>query len=104
MFFQLGNTFNMAVAKTTSMDSQIAVIAFANNKTDHPDAIVVVNWADEPRKVNIEVKGSAYQRFEAYRTTNDESDLYSPIGDFSLENNTLLFDAPAGSVTTFFGK
>ena len=94
----------MAVAKTTSMDSQIAVIAFANNKTDHPDAIVVVNWADEPRKVNIEVKGSAYQRFEAYRTTNDESDLYSPIGDFSLENNTLLFDAPAGSVTTFFGK
>jgi hypothetical protein len=94
----------MAVAKTTSMDSQIAVIAFANNKTDHADAIVVVNWADEPRKVNIEVKGSAYQRFGAFRTTNDEKDLYSPIGDFSLENNTILFDAPAGSVTTFLGK
>ena len=94
----------MAVVRTTSMDSQIAVIGFASNETKNTDAIVVVNWADEPRSVSINVNGSLYKRFEAFRTTYDEKDLYSNIGIFNTKNDLITFDAPAGSVTTFFGE
>jgi hypothetical protein len=92
----------MAVARTMSMDSQVAMIAFSSNGTNNPNAFVVVNWSDWDKKVSINISGCESESFEAFQTTEDESKLYSPAGIFKVEDNTILFESPKGSVTTFF--
>ncbi|GAA4399101.1 hypothetical protein GCM10023187_10470 [Nibrella viscosa] len=60
----------------------------------------------------VAVKGTNARRFAAFRTTekanryqNVAYEQYQPVGDYSLTSEgTLLYDAPAGSVTTFFAK
>ncbi|GAA4451307.1 hypothetical protein GCM10023189_13180 [Nibrella saemangeumensis] len=102
----------MAVARTSSMDSEMPIIAFAANGTRHPDAFVVTNMSAYNRKVVVSVKGTNARRFAAFRTTekadryqNVAYEQYQGIGDYNLTNEgTLLYDAPAGSVTTFFAK
>jgi hypothetical protein len=94
----------MAVARTMSMDSQVALIAFASNETTNSDAFVVVNWSDEDKQVSVEITGSNHQSFEAFLTTEDEQHLYSPAGSFRVDKGRILFSSPRGSVTTFFGN
>ena len=104
----------MAVAQTMSMDSQVAVIAFASNGTDNNDAIVVVNWDEVDKKVAVKIRGSQSESFEAFMTTEGDKDEegkligngvnYVDIGEFKAKDNMIVFDAPKGSVTTFFGK
>jgi hypothetical protein len=91
----------MAVARTRAMDSEVAVIGFASNGTENPDAFVVVNIG-ESRKVNITVKGTTATTFAAWRTTEDETDRYNGLGEFKLIDSAIAYDAPSGSVTTFF--
>jgi hypothetical protein len=103
----------MAVARTMSMDSQIALIAFASNGTKNPDAFVVVNWSDNDTAVNLAIEGSVYHRFRAWRTTEgdrnaagelvDNGERYRETGEFELSGGRILYRAPKGSVTTFFG-
>ncbi len=92
----------MAVAKTFAMDSEVAVIAFARNGTNHPDAFTLINLGKEKR-IAAKVLGSGSDAFEAYRTA-DEKDRYQPLGLVRLEGDTLLYGAPAQSATTFFAK
>ena len=92
----------MKVARTMSMDSEIAMIAFSANNTKHSDAFVVVNWSDEDKKVSVTISGTASTRFESFQTTEDESKLYSPSGNYTLKDDKIIFDSPKGSVTTFF--
>ncbi len=104
----------MAVARTISMDSEIAVIGFASNGTDNNDAFVVINWSNNDKKVAVKVHGSAIANFEAYRTTEGpkdkdgkflgEGEKYKSLGSFKIEKEMIVYDAPKGSVTTFFGK
>jgi hypothetical protein len=94
----------MAVARTMSMDSQVAMIAFASNGTDNPNAFIVVNWSDDNKKVSVKISGSESRSFDAFQTTEDETHLYSPLGTFTVENNGILVDSPMGSVTTFFAN
>ncbi len=94
----------MAVVRTTANDSEIAVIAFDNNGTEHPDAFVVINIDDEDRAIRTELYGSESETYRAYRTTEDEKDQYAAIGSFTTENGTISYTAPRGSVTTFFAK
>ncbi|NJO03956.1 MAG: hypothetical protein HC880_21805 [Bacteroidia bacterium] len=94
----------MAVARTSANDSEIALIAFDNNGTPNADAFVMVNLDDEERTVLIDIVGNESPRYRAWRTTEDEKDLYKSIGDFQVENNQIRYAAPAGSVTTFFGE
>ena len=103
----------MGVARTMAMDSEIAVIGFADNGTGNPDALVVTNIRNEPLKVAVRVLGTESNNFEAYRTTlapgadiNAEADeAYKSIGEFSLnEHDQIVYEAPSGSVTTFFAK
>ncbi len=94
----------MAVARTMSMDTQVSMIAFAAHGTDNADAIVAVNWSGDDKKVSIAISGSDNRLFEAYQTTEDEKMLYSHIGNFNVQDGIIIFEAPAGSVTTFFGK
>jgi len=91
----------MAVARTRAHDSEIAIIGFASNQTDNPDAFVVVNIG-KARKVNVHVKGTAADVFRAFRTTEDEKDLYRELGEYAVEDGAIVYDAPTGSVTTFF--
>jgi hypothetical protein len=93
----------MAVARTSAMDSETAIIGFASNGTRNPDTFVVINLGGA-REVNVNILGSAAKTFQGFRTTQDEKDLYSPIGTVQVKNGAVLCDAPAGSVTTFFAK
>jgi hypothetical protein len=107
----------MKVAYTAAMDSEIAIIAFASGKSDHPDAFVLINLGNDVRKVNVEVMGSTASDFQAYRTSGTETyvrkskaetlnvettENYAYTGIYPLNENKILYDAPANSVTTFY--
>ena len=101
----------MKVAEATAMDSETAVIAFASNGTGNPDAFIVTNISKWNRRIAVTVKGTNAMAFEAFRTTKapgseiDEiQEKYLPLGDFGVENGMVVFDIPAGSVTTLFAK
>lgn len=89
----------MAVASTVSNDSEIGLIAFAANGTAHADAFVVLNMADHPVPLDIDVLGTGATTFAAHRTSPNER--YLALGEYALRNGNLLYEAPAGSVTTF---
>jgi hypothetical protein len=93
----------MGVAETIVMDGETKIIGFADNKSNNPDAFVVINMGNNSKSLNILISGSAFVRFEAFRSTDNEDELYSGIGDFETSENTIMYEAPAKSVTTFFG-
>jgi hypothetical protein len=93
----------MKVARTMSMDSQVALIAFSSNNTENKDAFIVINWSEEDKKVSVAVSGTSSTKFNTYQTTEDETKLYSPSGNYTLKGGKVVFDSPKGSVTTFFG-
>ncbi len=92
----------MAVARVVSNDSEIGLIAFAANGTDNADAFVVLNMADHAVSLDIEVAGTDSTEFDLTRTSPVET--YVGLGDLSLEDGKLTYEAPAGSVTTFVGQ
>jgi O-glycosyl hydrolase len=92
----------MAVAKAFAMDSEVAVIGFARNGTRHPDAFIVANLGKD-KKIAVKVAGAGSDSFEVFRTT-DEKDRYEQVGKATLENDTIVFNAPAQSATTFFAQ
>ena len=93
----------MAVARTSAINSNIAVIAFASNDTKNPDAFVIVNIEDKTNFIEINLKGTDYLSFNGFCTTEDETQQYSPVGSIRVSGGRILYNAPAGSVTTFFG-
>ena len=90
----------MAVARATAMDSELAPIAFASDRTSHPDAFVLVNIGSQ-RLVRVAIRGCRATSFRAFRTTDDERDLGKEIGRFVATDGAILYEAPACSVTTF---
>ncbi len=95
----------MGVAWTMAMDSEMAVIGFSRNGTDNPDAFVLINIAQNDKTAAVKVKGGASKTYEAFRTTDDETDLYNAMGDYDLNDDDVIFyQAPARSATTFFAK
>ena len=48
---------DMAVSRTSSLDAMTAIIAFASNGTENPNAFVVINTSVETRPLNIDIKG-----------------------------------------------
>jgi len=105
----------MAVASTMAMDSELAIIAFSNNGTQHQDAFIVINTAKETKNIAILVKGSS-KTYAAFRTTdsperykelqvNSEfNDEYASLGNFTVQDNVILYTAPPRSGTTFFAQ
>ncbi len=92
----------MAVARTMAMDSEVAVIAFARNGTKHPDAFTLVNLGNDKR-IAVAVRGSGSDTFAAFRTTDDK-DRYESLGRLKLAGDTLIYEAPGPSATTFFAE
>lgn len=95
----------MGICRTLSNDTQVPVIAFGKGDTDEKEAFVVTNISSDLKKVMlIHISGSDAKEFEAWRTSEDEKELYSFAGVFQVEDNTIYYEAPAGSVTTFFAR
>lgn len=104
----------MAVARTMSMDSEVAVIGFSSNGTDNTDAVVIVNWSGDDKKVALKVTGSSSNEFASFITTEGDRDKegklvgngqnYQEFGMYAIEDERIVFDSPGGSVITFFGK
>lgn len=92
----------MMVSRVVSNDSSIGLIAFAGNGTGNPDAFVVLNMGEGPALLNIQVTGTESQRFSVYRTKPDERYLH--LGDMFMTDDMVAYEAPAGSVTTFYGQ
>jgi O-glycosyl hydrolase len=95
---------NMAVAHAYVANSLANIIAFARDKTSHPDAFVVTSyiriWS---LPFEIKIKGSGYSRFRAFRTTEDGEERYKEIGIFEVQDGIITYDPPYGSTTTFIG-
>ncbi len=91
----------MAVARVRSNDAEVTLMGFASNGTKHPDAFVVINVADEPADMAVQVIGGG-PRFLAYRSS--ETDRHVALGEFKLDGDTLNYEAPAMSVTTFYAE
>jgi len=67
----------MTVCRTLSMDTEIPVMAFGKGSTQNRDAFVVTNMNSQKDKtVVIEIAGTSARKFRAYRTTEDETNLY----------------------------
>lgn len=95
----------MTVCRTLSMDTEIPVMAFGKGSTQNRDAFVVTNMNSQKEKtVVIEIAGTSARKFRAYRTTEDETNLYQEIGTFEVKDGNILYLAPKGSVTTFFAE
>ncbi len=92
-----------AVCETITMDAEISIIAFAKNKSTHPDAFVVINMADKPKNLNIGLHGTTYKTFGAVRSKDDETELYQGLDDYHPKQGKLIYLAPPKSVTTFRG-
>ena len=93
----------MAVCRTLSMDTEIPVLAFGKKDTKNQDVFVVTNMnSAKDKTVVIDIFGTTAKKFKAFRTTEDEKDLYQEIGTFELKDGTIIYEAPKGSVTTFF--
>jgi O-glycosyl hydrolase len=93
----------MAVVKTSAMDSEIALIGFARRGTAHPEAFVLVNIGKDNKRVIVKVRGAGRATFKAFRTT-DERDRYEPLGSLRLDDDSLVYEAPGRSATTFFAE
>jgi hypothetical protein len=92
----------MAVASVKSSAEDLTLLAFAANGTKHPDAFVVINTG-QAKTVSVQVRGIGTNRLAAFRTVEKQQDGYTAIGEFTLVDGAMEYQAPGGSVTTFFG-
>ena len=84
----------------------------------HTGTVVLVNYGRRSQKVQVSIKGANHQSYAAFRTTNEssftdrtanrtitqEEESYKDIGVYNLSGTQLEYEAPAGSVTTFFAR
>ena len=92
----------MAVAKVNSQEANICLMAFANNGTDNPDALVANNAGDENSEVSIQVSGTDALYFEAFITDPAAGKFYAPLGRIRLSEGKLDYTLPPKSIITFF--
>lgn len=93
----------MAVARTSSTNSQTCAIAFAQNGTKNPNSFVLVNTSSDGKRFDLTVEGNTGRRFAVYRTCDTEKNLQ--LKDLLVnEDHTCTYYAPKNSVTTFIEK
>jgi hypothetical protein len=94
----------MAVASVSSSDSRLRMMAFASKGTRHADAFVVINRSWESIPARIEVRGAAARRFAAWRTNGIQTEKFKSLGELSVEDGAITYQAAPNSVTTFFAR
>lgn len=94
----------MYAARARLSNPQAYIIAFGENQTDHPDSFVLSSnifvWG---LPIEIEINGSKYTKFKAYRTSEDGKEQFKELGIFQVTNGTIIYDPPQGTTTTFIG-
>lgn len=90
-----------AVADVGPSQADVGLIAFAHGKSGGRDNLVVINCADAPRKLQIQVRGTASKSFRAYRTSPTEH--YVSLGELPVVDGAIPYLAPPRSATTLFG-
>ena len=93
----------MAIVQAYALLSEVALIAFSANGTKNSDAFIIANYSKKPLKINVVIKGANHNSYFAFRT-DEEVERYKDIGIIELSGNLLKYEAPAGSVTTFFAR
>ncbi|MGC9343952.1 MAG: hypothetical protein ACP5E3_14715, partial [Bacteroidales bacterium] len=92
----------MNVVKTTLANPQAFIIAFSGEGSDNPDAFVVTSnirvWS---LPLKIDLKGAGSNRFSAYRSNEEGTELFKEIGIFEVKDGAIVYDPPAGTTTTF---
>jgi O-glycosyl hydrolase len=88
------------VARATCNDTQVSLMAFADNGSDCGDAFVVTNTSDESKEATVELIGASSHSFDAWRTSDDEQ--YAEAGRFTLADGRFVYNAPPRSATSFF--
>jgi hypothetical protein len=78
------------------------LIAFASNGSKNPDAFIIMNLDKIPCELAISVSGTNADSFEAYRSSSSEK--YKNAGEYIVTEGFLKYNAPPGSVTTFFAQ
>jgi len=81
-------------------DQGINLIGFSSNGTKNADACIILNQSENNHKIELSISGTDASSFRGFRSSASEK--YTEIGNFSLVNGKILYDSPAGSVTTFF--
>ena len=56
----------------TEGEQGVNLIAFASNNTKNPDAFIVLNFSENPKKIDLSVTGSKGKDFKAIRTSSSE--------------------------------
>jgi O-glycosyl hydrolase len=94
----------MSTVKTMLANPVAFIIGFGSNGTNHPDAFVVTSnifiWK---LPLRIEMKGTKYTKFRAFRTSEDGEESFQEIGVFEVKNGSVIYDPPKGTTTTFVG-
>lgn len=105
----------MAVAHAAANDSEIALIAFASNKTANPNSFVLINWGKGNFKIRLKIEGNGSNRYQAYRTSGEEvyrlyetaktktpdGENFVKIADALVADGYLMYEVPPMSATTF---
>ncbi|MCB1122611.1 MAG: hypothetical protein KJT03_13750 [Verrucomicrobiae bacterium] len=81
---------------------EIALMAFASNGTQNPNAVVLLNFSEVDKEVRVTLAGCSEKSFAGKRSSSAEH--FNDIGTFTLKDFCLEYSAPAGSVTTFFAQ
>lgn len=93
---------DMRVARTFSEDPEVRAIAFSQAETLHPNAFAVINDSDQPKALELVVRGFAGTPYELRRTTSEDEN-YELIETGEWTSERLHYLAPPKSVSTFFG-
>ena len=88
----------------TTRNSDIDLIAFSGNGTEHPDAFIVLNTGGDHKNVMVKVNGTGSDAFRVFRTCEATRDMYSDQGVLEIVNGYIEYTAPGGSVTTFYAE
>ena len=102
-FTQAGKR-GMKVAQAFAANPKGFIAAFAGGDTGHPDAFVVISDITTWKlPFQIEVAGSEYREFRAFRSSNDGNEAGMDLGVFRVNDGAIQYDPPTGTVTTFIG-
>ncbi len=94
----------MKVAATIAVNRFIYIIAFSSNGSGNPDSFVVMNLnRNEDFSLDIHLKGTTSNVFEAFRTNDGQTEQYRSLGKYEAPGGIMQYEIPRSSVTTFFG-
>lgn len=92
----------MQVARVSSDDPQVTLMAWTKGQSRHPGAFVVINLGDEPRAIRGRITGARASSLTGFVTQDDGNANHKPLGTLPLEGGAFTYVAPPRSSTTFY--